>query len=482
MMIVVSPSSSTAANSKDSKIYDVIIVGGGIAGLTAAFYLTEYDFLVLEKERQAGGRAASGHYKGVSYAKGAEYLGLPEFPLSEIITSLNLPLRHIPAPAGILYHRKKAYTGYSDRARLLIEESSFGEYNRFAEKILSVYDTYDEIPEIDLSGELKSLDTLTARQWFENNHFSSIYIDIFNVAFRGLFGANSDEISALSAIPELAFEFEGFEPIEDEDDLAEELSSDDSTGMYSFDNGIAQIPLAIAAHIGDRLKTDIKVTEVKRVGELFEIHCVLTDKSLIMYRSEAVILATPSAITVDIAGKVLGDEQLQLLSSVSYAPYTTIALFSSKPIFSKAFAMTVPDDLIFTDIYDATWIARHYNGALSSQPVSIALAYLAPVSFKNDTLQSMPDNELVNTVLTQLDTILPDSSELIEDFAVTRFHYGLPVMTPGSYQRMSRLQALSDEAEDGLFLAGDYLVYPTFEAASFSGWLAASKAIDWMED
>ena len=46
------------ADNDHTKTYDVIIVGGGIAGLTAAFYLDDYDLLLLEKEQHVGGVAS----------------------------------------------------------------------------------------------------------------------------------------------------------------------------------------------------------------------------------------------------------------------------------------------------------------------------------------------------------------------------------------------------------------------------------------
>lgn len=471
---------AAAAVERSDKTYDVIIVGAGIAGLTAAFYLTDYDLLLLEKEQQVGGRTTSGQYQGLSYARGTEYLGKPEPPLAEIISTLHLTLREIPAPADVIIHGEKMFFGDYGKAKLMIQQSSLKEFNRFAEKILTTYEDYDDIPDLVLRGELQRLDTLTARQWFDENRFAPVYSDIYNVTFRGLFGANIDEISALSALPELAFDFEGFEHIDKEDNLAEEFAEDgNSTGMYSFDHGIAEIPLAIGNHLGNRLQTGTTVTRVERTGEVFEVTCVQADNTRISYRTEAVILATPSAISLQIAGGILGEEQRQILSRVSYAPYATIALFSEVPIFNQGFDLAVPDGLLFTDIYDATWISRHYSDKPSLQKNWITLVYVAPISYQSTTLLSMPDKELMDTVLSQLDQVLPGSSKLIKNWEITRFRYGYPVMTPGSYQQMTRLQAITG---GGLYLAGDYLLYPTFEAAASSGQLAAHRVAEWLED
>ena len=48
-------------------------------------------------------------------------------------------------------------------------------------------------------------------------------------------------------------------------------------------------------------------------------------------------------------------------------------------------------------------------------------------------------------------------------------------MTPGAYKRLTRLHHIT---RGGLQLAGDYMIYPTFEAAADSGEWAAEKALE----
>lgn len=70
---------------------EVVVVGGGVAGLSAARWLQHHgtSAVVLEMEAQAGGNAAAGRNDHTAYPWGAHYLTLPNNDLAELLDFLS---------------------------------------------------------------------------------------------------------------------------------------------------------------------------------------------------------------------------------------------------------------------------------------------------------------------------------------------------------------------------------------------------------
>ena len=62
------------AEDKEHELLDVIIVGGGLAGLTVAYKLRHKNILLLEKEENCGGRTISRQMGEYVYNTGAQVI------------------------------------------------------------------------------------------------------------------------------------------------------------------------------------------------------------------------------------------------------------------------------------------------------------------------------------------------------------------------------------------------------------------------
>jgi len=455
-----------ACTTKDSResystehIYDVIIVGAGISGLSAGHFLQDYDILILEKEARVGGRAISASHDGFDYAKGTEYLGEPSDSLKTIIDDLAIEIIEIPVPMDAQFYDGSLHIGEEALTQLMISQSSEEDYNRFTQVVLDIYEKYEDVPEHDVDGDLALLDTFSALLWFERLDFPDIYVDKYNVMARGLFGANLSEISMLSIIPELGFDFE-------------EIRGEESSMSYSVAGGITSITLSLADELADHLRLRSTVVDIVPDGSAFRVVYLDDQNELHDVRTQTVILAVPAPISQKIAGNVLKEEQNTLLEGIPYASYATVAFFTDEIVFDEAFDLAVPDGLIFTDVYDATWVQRHHDPKIRGKSGGVMSVFVAPHSFHDRSVLAMTDEELLKQIYIDLDGLFPDIERRVTGYDIQRFRYAYPVMIPGAYERLSRLQQLNNGP---VLLAGDHMVYPTFEAAAESGYLAAKK-------
>ncbi len=460
---------------EETTTYDVVIVGAGISGLTAGDYLhKDYNIVVLEKNQRPGGRAISGHYKGFTYAKGAEYIGKPYGALKRILSQLKIEPKEIPSPMDAYYQDGKFYFGEEGIALMYIDKCGLDNFNDFISTIKKYARNYDDIPDFDLNSDLAKLDNISAKSWFEKENFPEIIIERYNIAARGLFGANLGEISALSAIPEIAFEYLGSPTIKDVGSLESTAPKGKySTGSYTFLGGIAEVTTALGKELGDRVWYGKTVTDVSKNYGKYVVTFVdeIGEEEVVFGR--VVILAVPAPVALKIAPTLIIGEKKAIMSKIEYSTYLTVSLISEEPIFEEAFDLAVPDEMFFTDVYDATWVEKYYSNTKRKEDVHIAVVYIPPKSYKDRSLIKMTDGEVVDNVYKDLEKIFPGVRENVIKYEVERFLYSFPVMTPGAYRRLTRLNLLNTGT---LLLAGDYLIYPTIESAVDSGLLAAERA------
>ncbi len=451
---------------------ETVIVGGDIAGLTAAYFLKHRDILVLEEGGNCGAQMASGSFAGFNYPKGVAYIGMPQGPIATIVDELGLAPVEIPEPSEAFYYNGKFYRGAKE---LFSENSSPEEYNRFVVTVKKLAKTYADADPSESSDELAVLDKITAREWFEREKFPEVFIDIYNSQALGIFGAGLGEISALSFIPEIGFQFDPFELAPDaeysEQGQGPEVG-DKGSGAVTFQGGLSEFPEAIAKKLGQSFKSDAKVTQIVRIGGLYEITYV--DKSGLEHVVEAgsVILAVPAPVSVKIGDFVLSQEQKDILNKIVYSSYATVTLFSSAPVFDQAFNLSVGKGFPFSDLYDSSWVQRAYDPDLNKIMERALSAHVPGANPGTGSIGKMSDEDLLASVMNGVERIFPDSRGNIVGHDIQRFNLAFPIMAPGSYESLSKLNDLN---QGRCLLAGDYMIYPTIEAAAESGYLAAMR-------
>ena len=470
--------SQLGQGSKDLQLQErkqVVIVGAGMAGLTAAYFLKDRDMALLEKSNHYGGIVDSGSFGGFNYPKGPAYIGTPQGPVETMIIEMALEPLEIPEPSQGFYYEGRFYFGAKEMAKLFVEKSSADEYGRFVNTVKKLSKMYETSAYSALPDELRELEKISAQDWFEKEKFPPIFKEIYNSQACAVFGAGLDQISALSFIPEIGFQFESPESGKDRnraESNEESATSGKGSGAYTFSNGLSELPESIVKKLGDKTRLECNVTNVSPKDKLFEVRYVDKAGKEHIIESEAVIIATPAPVSLEIANDLLNEEQKELLGAIKYCSYISVALFCSAPIFDRSFDLGVGDGFVFSDICDGSWVQRAYDKSLSELPERVLCAHIPACSSDRNQIRGLSNDDLIKKVVIDLGRIFPNAGSKIVGQDLKRIDQAYPVMRPGAYETIARLNDLN---QGKALLAGQYMNYPTIEAAAESGYLAAIK-------
>ncbi len=205
----------------------VVIVGGGVAGLTAAWHLTKngfHDFAVLELERAPGGTARSGTSPLVPYPWGAHYLPAPmkenvalvrlldEMSILEGRTSEGEPIVKeqflCRYPEERVFYRGRWYEGLYLRVGASADDlAQFEAFNREIDHWIRWRDGRGRrafsIP-IETSSddaELTALDRLSMAEWMNQRGFTSPRLRwLVDYGCRDDYGLTVEQTSAWAGI------------------------------------------------------------------------------------------------------------------------------------------------------------------------------------------------------------------------------------------------------------------------------------------
>lgn len=449
-----------AFNNQNKQIqnFDVVIVGGGFSGLTAAHYLKNKKILVLEKEKVAGGRCISGKWNGFHYPKGTEYIGAPEQPLKGLLKKLKIKAKQIPAPTDGIAYNGKFYLG--NELLNFLDYNEKAQYYKLEKTLKELAD--DDIEDVVFEdqeelNEYTKLDKISVKDWLNQQNYSPLIQKFVDVENRGLFGTNNANYSMLFNIPEMAFDL----PLP---------SSIFKSEVYSFDQGMYSIINAMTTELKDKLISEATVTNVTVNNDKSVEVSYLKHGQTHKVRTKTVIMATPAPISAAILKNEISTKVSETLIGLKYSKYATINFFTKKRLLHETWSVSCIDEGSVVTLYDAIrpQVNANYNGK------SILSVYMAPKDAYDQTFTKQSDEELLKEAYHTLNKYYPEFENEILGYDINRFEYAFPIFAPAYAKKLEVL--LNDESVNGpIYLAGDYMVYATVDGAIISAKNAAKQ-------
>ena len=313
-------------NASPSKIVetDVLIVGGGIAGVSAAMFLKDEDFLLAEAGETLGGTSGSDHWKSARFATGAHYeLAYPKNFGKDVIDALT--------QMGIISWN--AYTQmheFNDK-RFVIHPSDMEQCYRKGDVLEDVMDTDEGREEFEkilrtYYGEMPLPTRLISEEFHELNavsfyDFLSNKMKVTKELKRRIdyqmlddWGGTSDQVSALAGI-----HYYTCRPYNEKE---VQLFSHPTGNKYFIEEMIGQLERP------ERILTNTLVSKIIPIENGVHVHLTDREGGCTAVRTKSVIYAGQKHVLKYIAPPELQEK----IPTTEYAPWVVINFVCKKGI------------------------------------------------------------------------------------------------------------------------------------------------------
>ena len=428
--------------------HDVVIVGGGVSGLAAAYRLQHRDFLLLEKEPHWGGNAYEMEYEGNIYGTGSAFLTKDEYAYA---FSKEIGLEMLPidsSDASIIRGELVPDTWGDGLDKLPYAPPVRESFKKFKKEMLAidVEKRGKEVYEKPFSDFLKGYPE-ELKLWWDSFGPSN-------------WGATSEETTAGLAIETLQ-------------EMVEESRTDD---RYTWPGGLGAITKKLADILlpkyKDRMQTGATTVAVVSEKEQVLVTYMLGGE-LKTVAAKAVIMATPKFITRCIV-EGLPEKQSDAMHQIRYIPYPVVNLIFDKPVFNHGYDTWCPGNA-FTDVVVADWVIRKQPGY--QQKFNILSCY---TPMKEDErgylLNEIGARRIAANVLSDFQKLMPGLNVDPIEVHIYRRGHPLYMSTPGLY---TQVQPLARQPLDRVFFANTDSEGP--ESTTNTGILAAQRAVKEVE-
>lgn len=403
---------------------EFVIIGGGIAGLSSAFYLKDQDVLLLEQYSELGGQSRGGSYRGIDYSIGAAYINGIEGVYGQLYSDLGIKPEPLPEAHNAWFWDGRWYTHLNDKEQVSVYQD-FKRLMDEAAPIFKILPTEDSPQSI--VGELEKLDSVPFAAHIKG--YSPKFISLINNICKSSCCGDIQQLSALSGYL---------------------LMADIKSQNYVFKGGNSAISKALVnktnAAGSNRLLTDTFVWKIESTGSGASV--IYSDKSGEMHRVNCkhVIVTSPPLVASRIVADMSDEMKAQLLG-MKYGSYLVANCLMKKKLFSQTYDNFVCSPFTFADIVIAETpyqLSNTYNPDMGSV-LTIYQPY-TPGSEGRPLLMLGDRQQFATSIYEQISKLVDHLDANLEEIVLTRWGHAMVVSGPNYFRRLRKLEASYNDA------------------------------------
>ncbi|MPY57239.1 FAD-dependent oxidoreductase [Streptomyces spongiae] len=438
---------------------DVVIVGGGIAGLAAGWRLRHWDTLLLESGGRVGGRVRSERRGPYWLNWGGHVYAGGDSATSWLLNSTGVD--SVPVPGSL--------AGLSMNGKLLLKGRVESYPFRIPMPLSARVGMVKAGAKVALQVARYARIVQRRRGETEAQRQQRIYDFMNDRSFKDFIGDLPEDAEAL------------FKPTVTRSAAdIDQLSAGAGVGYFSLvwniGAGLSQNILggpstlteSIAVALSDRVRLNATVDEiVQKKGH-----------AVVRYRQDGVeqevearcvVLATPATVSHRVAVDLDRDVR-EALSKIVYGPYVSAAFLTDetgRQVWDGAYGIATPK----RSFNVALNMSNVVHGYEQERRPGSSLMTFSPGSLARELLEH-DDDKIRRIYLDDLDQVLPGFADKVVEAEVQRWPTGAPYCFPGR----GKLQQTLTRRTGRVLLAGDYLGTLYTETAIQTGLSAAQEA------
>jgi oxygen-dependent protoporphyrinogen oxidase len=440
-------------------VKDAVIIGAGLAGLSAAWRLRHWDIQVLEADQRVGGRIQSEKRGPYVLNWGGHMFAGEGSSTVELLAETGTRSMAIPGSLqGMAMNGKFITTGP-------VQTYPF-RFSMRPSSRLSVLKTGAKlgVDVLRYTSAVKARpgETPEVRQQriydFENDRTFADYIGELSEDAKSFFlpvvmrsAADPDQLSAGAGIGYFSLIW----------NIGQGLGR-------AIVGGASTLTEMIAQTVRDRIELGAEVEEVVQNKD----HVVVRytkDGVAQEVKARTAVLATPAPITRTV-GVNLPTDLRDALSNIVYGPHVAGAFLTNETTpmpYDGTYGIAVANKSFTVALNQGNLV----RGRETARQPGGSMMTFSPASLGR-RLFDVDEETIIKTYIRDLDDIFPGFERIVTEARIEKFPFGSPYCFPGR----SKLQPVLTRPSERVFLAGDYLGTLYTETAISSGFSAAQEA------